>query len=69
MERFTVDELLQGIQKIADYKFKSSAKLPDDPNLPDELNIFYSRSDKRSKVQAPSRLSRRLTTPGGFLHG
>ena len=35
-------DLWQGINKITNYKSKSACPLPDDPDLPDQLNAFYS---------------------------
>ena len=40
-------QLWQAVNKIAPYKSKSNSKaIPDDPNLPDELNEFYARFDR-----------------------
>ena len=40
-------ELWQGINKITNYKSKSACPLPDDPDLPDQLNVFFSRFEKQ----------------------
>ena len=39
-------EMWQQTSRIVPYKFKSKAITSDDPNLPNELNTFYSRLDR-----------------------
>ena len=57
-------DLWNGVQKIADYNFKSKSKIPDDPSLPDDLNVFYSRFDHPSPAPiVPAAAERTLFIP------